>query len=885
MKKKTLLRMIVLAVTMVLLPSNAKPYTQLADGVYQDGTSLFIGSDVTTLPDLQVNPSAIYCYALLPPACASNTFTGYGATLHVPSSSMVSYFSAQYWNSFGNLIADAVEVQSVKITNSPDTLIIGQTMSLSATILPSDATPNVASWSSTNTAVATVSGGNVKAVGVGECDIEAFCGGKIGVRHVTVMPEKVTVTLNRHKVQLMPNRMIDINVSCSPAATALSVASSDMSVAVPRIVNGSVQVLAVGEGSATITVGPANGWGASDECEVTVYTQIGDVNRDGSVTIGDVTALINYLLSGDERSVNTYNADTNRDGKSSIGDVTTLINYLLSGSWSWDEVLQKENFTVNGVSFAMIPVEGGTFTMGATREQESQALDCEKPVHEVTLSNYYIAQTEVTQELWTAVMGNNPSKITGASNLPVERVSWFDCQEFILKLNRLTGKSFRLPTEAEWEYAARGGNKSKGYIYSGGNNVRNVAWFAENDDNTTHPVMTKAPNELGIYDMSGNVWEWCVDWYGDYNQDTQINPIGPFDGSYRISRGGSWMNDNSYCRVSYRRILTQDNIDGVRGMRLALDEDLSPKFRLSEPVITLKVGEQLPVEILNGRGTYTVTENKKFTSCAVNGNKLMVTGTKVGTTTIHLTDAFTGETAVVTVIVSHPDQEFEVNGVSFKMIAVQGGTFTMGANNDDMEARENERPAHLVTVPDYSIGMTEVTQALWKAVMGNNPSSFIGDLILPVENVSWNDCQNFIAKLNELTGKTFRLPTEAEWEYAARGGYKSSGCKYAGSNDIHNVAWYENDADNMTHPVALKAPNELGLYDMSGNVWEWCQDRYNENYYSISPLTNPMGPNNGSNRVLRGGSWYNGPVCSRVTFRSNTSPSNTLTRIGLRLAL
>ena len=818
MKQKTFFRMIVLAVTMVLLPSNAKPYTQLADGVYQDGSSLFIGSDVTTLPDLQVNPGAIYCYALVPPACVSNTFSGYGATLHVPSSSMVSYFSAQYWNSFGNLIADAVEVQSVKITNSPDTLIIGQTMSLSATILPSDATPNVASWSSTNTAVATVSGGNVKAVGVGECDIEAFCGGKISVRHLTVMPEKVTVTLNRHKVQLMPNRMIDINVTCSPAATALSVASSDMSVAVPRIVNGSVQVLAVGEGSATITVGPANGWGASDECAVTVYTRIGDVNRDGSVTIGDVTALINYLLSGDESSINTYNADTNRDGKSSIGDVTTLINYLLSGSWSWDEVLQKENFTVNGVSFAMIPVEGGTFMMGATREQESQALDCEKPVHEVTLSNYYIAQTEVTQELWTAVMGNNPSKITGASNLPVERVSWFDCQEFILKLNRLTGKSFRLPTEAEWEYAARGGNKSKGYIYSGGNNVRNVAWFAENDDNTTHPVMTKAPNELGIYDMSGNVWEWCVDWYGDYNQDTQINPIGPFDGSYRISRGGSWMNDNSYCRVSYRRILTQDNIDGVRGMRLALDEDSSPKFRLSEPVITLKVGEELPVEILNGRGTYTVTENKEFTSCAVNGNKLMVTGTKVGTTTIHLTDAFTGETAVVTAIVSLPDQEFEVNGVSFKMIAVQGGTFTMGANNDDMEARENERPAHLVTVPDYSIGMTEVTQALWKAVMGNNPSSFTGDLILPVENVSWNDCQNFIAKLNELTGKTFRLPTEAEWEYAARGGYKSSECKYAGSNDIHNVAWYENDADNMTHPVALKAPNELGLYDMSGNT-------------------------------------------------------------------
>lgn len=211
----------------------------------------------------------------------------------------------------------------------------------------------------------------------------------------------------------------------------------------------------------------------------------------------------------------------------------------------------NQTFTVNGVQFTMVAVEGGTFTMGATSEQGSDALDFEKPAHQVTLSDYYIGQTEVTQSLWKAVMGSNPSNYKG-DNLPVEQVSWDECQVFIQKLNQLTGKQFRLPTEAEWEYAARGGRKSRGYKYAGGNDIGLVAWYKGNSGNETHPVATKQANELGIYDMSGNVWEWCSDWYGDYQSSSQSDPQGPSSGFFRVSRGGSYYCNAGICRVSYR---------------------------------------------------------------------------------------------------------------------------------------------------------------------------------------------------------------------------------------------------------------------------------------------------------------------------------------------
>ena len=217
----------------------------------------------------------------------------------------------------------------------------------------------------------------------------------------------------------------------------------------------------------------------------------------------------------------------------------------------------------------MVKVSGGTFIMGATSEQGSDAASNEKPTHQVTLSDYYIGKYEVTQEQWKAVMGSNPSHFKGA-NKPVEQVSWSDCQEFVERLNKLTGLRFRLPTEAEWEYAARGGNKSKGYKYSGSNTIGDVAWYNGNSSSMTHPVGAKSPNELGIYDMSGNVWEWCSDWYGIYSSLSQSNPTGPSLGSSRVLRGGSWDYNASSCRVSYRYSSFPDYRYGNLGFRLVM---------------------------------------------------------------------------------------------------------------------------------------------------------------------------------------------------------------------------------------------------------------------------------------------------------------------------
>ena len=236
-------------------------------------------------------------------------------------------------------------------------------------------------------------------------------------------------------------------------------------------------------------------------------------------------------------------------------------------------IANRDNISIpvkDGISVDMVRVEAGTFTMGATAEMKDPD-DWEKPTHRVTLTNdYYIGKYEVTQVLWQAVMGNNPSKFKG-DNLPVEQVSWEDCQKFLSKLNRITGKTFRLPTEAEWEYAARGGNKSRGYQYSGSNNLSDVAWIRDNSGKKTHAVGTKQPNELGIYDMSGNVWEWCQDWYGEYSSSSQINPTGANDGFRRVYRGGSWNNEVWGCRSSCRYDYTP-GLCGYLGLRLVLSE-------------------------------------------------------------------------------------------------------------------------------------------------------------------------------------------------------------------------------------------------------------------------------------------------------------------------
>lgn len=271
-----------------------------------------------------------------------------------------------------------------------------------------------------------------------------------------------------------------------------------------------------------------------------------------------------------KRSINTTNYAIGKTGYLSLPNTSSYTGWHL---------IKFITISVNGVSFNMVLVKAGKFTMGATSEQNGASSN-ESPAHQVTLTkDYYLGETEVTQALWYAVMGQKPTSdgsqwtpTYGLGNsYPAYYISWNDCQEFITKLNQLTGLSFRLPTEAEWEYVARGGNKATTQtLYSGSNIIDDVAWYRDNSSSGTHIVAGKTANALGLYDMSGNVWEWCNDWYGSYNSRSETDPTGPFSGSYRVLRGGSWSGSATYCRITFRYSNSVSFRINYYGMRLAL---------------------------------------------------------------------------------------------------------------------------------------------------------------------------------------------------------------------------------------------------------------------------------------------------------------------------
>jgi formylglycine-generating enzyme required for sulfatase activity len=247
-----------------------------------------------------------------------------------------------------------------------------------------------------------------------------------------------------------------------------------------------------------------------------------------------------------------------------------------SRTMRWEVLEEMEQLVGNNIQFKvlatmkkiiepnMVFVKGGTFMMGSNIGDRD-----ERPMHQVTLSDFSIGTYEVTQAQWCAVMGNNPSKFSGCDQCPVEQVSWNDVQQFITILNSKTGKKYRLPTEAEWEYAARGGSKSSGYTYSGSNDIGSVAWYDGSSVSKTHAVGQEQSNELGIYDMSGNVWEWCSDWYGAYSA-AAVNPLGSSSGLYRVFRGGSWVSIAEYCRAVNRDRDYSDFRNSYLGFRLVL---------------------------------------------------------------------------------------------------------------------------------------------------------------------------------------------------------------------------------------------------------------------------------------------------------------------------
>ncbi len=442
-------------------------------------------------------------------------------------------------------------------------------------------------------------------------------------------------------------------------------------------------------------------------------------------------------------------------------------------------------FTVKGETFQLVAMPAGTFAMGETLDQGRYRTPS---IHQVILDGYAIGTAEVTQALWKAMMGNNPSP-KDVPAAPVSGVSWNDAQKFLKKLSQATGVPFRLPTEAEWEYAAR---QREG--------------------------------------MTGGAWEWCSDlWTDDLGNALTVNPQGPEEGEERALRGGSALEKNN--KPVTRKGMIPSAKAGDVGLRVAV----SMEAPYDQAVYDVLVANTVPRE--------------RFKSTEVKS------------------------------------ESFEVNGIRFDMVAVQGGTFTMGGRKNKSGAiREDELPQHEVTLDNFKIGRTEVTQALWEAVMGSAPYGNQGP-DFPIGNVSWYDVQAFLRRLNALTGRKFRLPTEAEWEYAARGGQKSRGTEFAGSPYPQGVAQYGYE-DMRTRPVARYSPNELGLYDMSGNVWEWVQDRPGP--YNSTAQRDPTGPVEsvlGDFRTMRGGSVATTADKCRVSNRNEFEASRFRSTIGFRLAL
>ncbi|MBF0397212.1 MAG: SUMF1/EgtB/PvdO family nonheme iron enzyme [Desulfobacterales bacterium] len=465
-----------------------------------------------------------------------------------------------------------------------------------------------------------------------------------------------------------------------------------------------------------------------------------------------------------------------------------------------------------GMKFVYI--RPGTFIMGSPSTEKGR--DADEEQHEVTLTKgFYLQTTTVTQRQWKAVMGkeNNPSLFKeGCDNCPVENITRENVQKFISKLNQNTDWVYRLPTEAEWEYAARAGSMTafaNGDISDENNdpNLDKMGWYSGNSNGKTHPVENRDPNNWGLYDMHGNVWEFCQDKYTPYAKLlSNIDPIYEDINAHHVLRGGSWFSKAAkYCRSANRY-----KWYGKKANDLG--------FRL------VKTHKQIDIPY------------------------------------------------------------------GMKFVYICPGTFIMGSPPTEKGRTDDEKEHEVTLTKGFYMQTTPITQGQWKAVMGNNPSRFeiCGDNC-PVECVSWHDTQEFIRKLNENSEWVYRLPTEAEWEYAARAGHKTA---FANGDitdektnpNLDKMGWYTKNSYEIIHPVAEKDPNAWGLYDMHGNVYEWCQDIYTD-YFNISTNTDPISidEKSGSYRVLRGGGWNSRARSCRSANRRSINPNSKDNNFGFRV--
>jgi formylglycine-generating enzyme required for sulfatase activity len=581
-------------------------------------------------------------------------------------------------------------------------------------------------------------------------------------------------------------------------------------------------------------------------------------------------------------------------------DLSSLEGYIRDNSQSsFVEEAQHLIAAIQKAQDHMVLVKGGTFEMGdvmGDKEKDNET------VHTVTLSNFLLAKYELTFDEYDAFCKATGRELPsdsgwGRGKRPVINVDWYDAIEYCnwrsgqeglqavysidknskdsnnintsdTKKWQVTSRSangYRLPTEAEWEYAARqGGQKVR---FGNGKDIANpqeinfkalskykkAYSIAGEYRKKTLPVGSFSPNTLDLFDMSGNVYEWCGDWYGPYPSSASNDPQGATGGSGRVLRGGSWgNNDPVYVRVANRGGLTLSLRHCCIGFRLAR-AIVSPEKQRE-----LETWNKIPKNDLSSLEGY-VRDNSQ--------------------------SSFVEEAQHLIAAIKAQDQ----------MVLVKGGTFQMGEANK----------SHQVTLSDFLIAKHQLTFEEYDAFRKSTGRVLPDDMgwgrgSRPVIFVSWFDAVDYCNWRSQQEGlgevyqinqqqvdanwqaSGYRLPTEAEWEYAARGGQQSQGFEYAGSNNIDEVAWYSENSGSKTQPAGQKKANELGLYDMSGNVWEWCWDW--KAAYPISATNDPKGPDTGSRRVVRGGSWYGYPARVRVANRSYGTPDLRHGFIGFRLA-
>jgi formylglycine-generating enzyme required for sulfatase activity len=586
----------------------------------------------------------------------------------------------------------------------------------------------------------------------------------------------------------------------------------------------------------------------------------------------------------------------------------------------------------DSIGMTLVPIPAGEFQMGSP-DSDPDALDNERPQHRVRITRpFYLGACPVTQAQYQAVMGENPSRFKDQPENPVETVSWYDAVRFCNRLSEREGlrpfytidgehvtvpdwggAGYRLPTEAEWEYACRAGTTTR---YSCGDDpaaLGDHTWYSENSAQTTHPVRQKHPNSWGLHDMHGNVWEWCWDGFSKgYYQQLSIqspvdDPLGPLEVADRVIRGGSWIDVARFLRSAFR------------GGKWPEEPSRNVGFRVARGRSRL---EERDTEIPAGAGMAGLEPGP--------GNQPAPSDSEPADRTVEFTSPETSETA--------PSRSVETSGsvtnsIGMTLAPIPAGEFLMGSPGSDPDADDDEKHQHRVRITrPFYLGACPVTQAEYGAVMGEDPSRFKAQPENPVERVSWYDAMRFCNRLSEreglrpfymiegdrLTvpdwgGAGYRLPTEAEWEYACRAGTTT---RYSFGDDpatLGDYAWYSGNSAQATHPVRQKRPNPWGLHDMYGNVWEWCWDVWDAEYYQQFtdelPVDDPRGPPDAlarearsekrgrkskaaaepadlraSGRVIRGGGWIAYPRYLRSAFRFRRWPGDRYDYLGFRVA-